>query len=700
MKRSNSFQCFVIILFAIVLFPNCQEDFIDIDFDESNSSSNNARVGSEVFRTIESAHPYPSGIGKKKNIAWRDTIHEAGATYLALHFEKVQLRQEDFLIVRSLDGSRSWNYTVKSSQLQLASGFWSIPIYGDKMIVEIQSMAEGNEFGYKIDKIAKGFANINTSIGSSCGKNDSSNIACETDPNILNNAKAVARVLVNGIYYATGFLVGSEGHFITNKHVIKNEIDAANTSIEFLAKGRCEEFCLLPGYCPGIIEATAVELITTSEALDYSLIKLPSSVTNTYGYLKIRLSAPIVGEILYVIHHPFGGGQVLSIRSGSSAAIILSTEEQACGSTSINGFTHNAYTKTGSSGAPILSAEDHTVIGIHQCNDGGECSKKGVLINLIVKDLQDENIDIPNGIATEETPPPVTARDSWETVEDVPQEDLYAIHMVEEDFIIVVGGKGTVLKSTNGGITWISSNQGIDSNSYLYSTFFIDKNTGYAVGNFGSAYKTRNGGRTWERFNITNHNLRSVFFLNAQKGFIVADSAIFRTTDGGENWENVTTTLPIGISEKDLISAEIFFTEEVGFILLQSKLLKTINGGDSWKKIPLEGLATYDIDFVDQQLGFICGIGTGLLTTSNGGDEWTRVLSLAINRPTTVKFKNENKGVVAGSSGEIYLTENGGEVWQKDTSPTDQDLHQIIFLPEQNTFIAIGKKGTILMKSE
>jgi hypothetical protein len=83
----------------------------------------------------------------------------------------------------------------------------------------------------------------------------------------------------------------------------------------------------------------------------------------------------------------------------------------------------------------------------------------------------------------------------------------------------------------------------------LHSVFFIDANIGYAAGEFGTILNTTDGGITWN-FQISGTGLRlnSVFYTNENTGYIVgAGGTILKTTNGGGT---------VGISEKPVSSSQ------------------------------------------------------------------------------------------------------------------------------------------------
>src|SRR2546423_46327 len=77
----------------------------------------------------------------------------------------------------------------------------------------------------------------------------------------------------------------------------------------------------------------------------------------------------------------------------------------------------------------------------------------------------------------------------------------------------------------------------------LEAVKFIDANTGIAVGEKGTILRTTDGGATWIFHSIgTSVSLQGVSFTGASTGTVVGSGgAIFRTTDGGATWISQTS---------------------------------------------------------------------------------------------------------------------------------------------------------------
>jgi photosystem II stability/assembly factor-like uncharacterized protein len=85
---------------------------------------------------------------------------------------------------------------------------------------------------------------------------------------------------------------------------------------------------------------------------------------------------------------------------------------------------------------------------------------------------------------------------------------------------LVVGGGGTILKTSDGGRNWIAQNSG--TSETLWTVYFTDANIGWAVGMWGTVLKTTNGGKIWDfKANEKVYCLSCIYFADA-----IADNSI------------------------------------------------------------------------------------------------------------------------------------------------------------------------------
>lgn len=337
-----------------------------------------AVVGTEVATQLVTEHPYwGPGTGDLQLVSSVE-IHDPDASYISPHFARFELADGDFVVVRSPEGDRSWAYRGKGKgELGRTEGFWASHIPGDTAVVELFSRNDMGSYGYEIDRYARGFRpdelaaqrRLEKEI---CGADDSDWSICYemSEATIYARSQAVARLLINGTELCTGWLLGSEGHLMTNNHCIGDATDAANVDVEFLAEGAsCATDCAFSLACPGTTVATSSTLVATDADQDYTLVLLPTDPTPTYGYLQLDSELPTNGDRIYIPQHPQGWGKRIAVESTDaedesgyaelSNQLLILPEE-------VLHWTYFADTEGGSSGSPVLAYEDHRVVALHR----------------------------------------------------------------------------------------------------------------------------------------------------------------------------------------------------------------------------------------------------------------------------------------------------------------------------------------------
>lgn len=361
-------------------------------------SAGPVQVGEVVEASYETPHPYSGAGAVGFALVSKQEIHLSGATYVAPYFSRFELAPGDYVIVRSPDSRRSWRYErFGKGELGKTGGFWGIHIPGDRLVIELYSRGLNHGFGYAIDRVARGFAGgFPVDPEAICGVDDMDWAQCyeNTESRIYQESRAVARLLISGTALCTGWLVGDQGHLLTNNHCISSQAAASNTNFEFMAEGACGEVC---GQlqCPGTIVTTMSTLIQTNPAFDYSLLLLDTNPTPTYGFLQLRETGPEIDERIYIPQHPGGQGKRIAVES--------TDPNDASGFGEIDqifplgaGLLASYYADTtgGSSGSPIIGYEDHCVVALHQGTLG--CAAQGNVGNVIDQIITDLGANLPS----------------------------------------------------------------------------------------------------------------------------------------------------------------------------------------------------------------------------------------------------------------------------------------------------------------
>ncbi|MEP3837917.1 MAG: YCF48-related protein [Algibacter sp.] len=165
-----------------------------------------------------------------------------------------------------------------------------------------------------------------------------------------------------------------------------------------------------------------------------------------------------------------------------------------------------------------------------------------------------------------------------------------------------------------------------------------------------------------------------VFFLNDNLGWAAngQHGAIFKTTDGGLNWTEQLNHSELPGNNYYFRNVE-FLNENIGFVgTLNGAFYKTVDGGDNWTEVTISPNpnAICGINAVGTSTVYGCGAyfqPAHLIKSTDSGDTWTYTdMSAYANALVEVKFLDELNGFAAGrnNTGAIVLkTTDGGVTW-------------------------------------
>lgn len=202
---------------------------------------------------------------------------------------------------------------------------------------------------------------------------------------------------------------------------------------------------------------------------------------------------------------------------------------------------------------------------------------------------------------------------------------------INQNLVWVAGDNGILLKTENGGNTWVS--QPTPTSSAIYSINFVSQFVGFIAGGNGTLYKTTDGGSTWTKLvSPVADDLYSLAVIGDNFVVVVgANGTILRSTDG------------------------------YNFVLV----LNTNQTADT----------LYSVCLYDTSIGWACGANGAYLRTLDGGISWTKY-SVFVPDPVNptqeyiintklnaIGFVNLNDGWAVGDNGTILRTTDGGLRW-------------------------------------
>ncbi len=289
---------------------------------------------------------------------------------------------------------------------------------------------------------------------------------------------------------------------------------------------------------------------------------------------------------------------------------------------------------------------------------------------------------------------------------------LYAVSVVDTLRAWAAGDSGKVVRTTNGGTSWIASGNLTDP---VYNIWASSATTALAATNSpGSARirRTITGGVVWATvYQDTNASafIDAITMFDANNGYAVGDPVngnwtLLRTSDGGVSWLSAGT-LPQASTEAGWNNAMSWSGSQNGwFGTTNSRVYRTTNGGSIWTAGTTAFTNSYAVAFATPLFGIATGNGTA--RSVNGGSTWTATPASPPGQPVgavAVNVPQNRWYLVSGSA--AYKTTDQGTTFPVDFSQTNAynhiDMKAVVL--GGNTWLtgyAVGGAGTITKYQE
>ncbi len=247
----------------------------------------------------------------------------------------------------------------------------------------------------------------------------------------------------------------------------------------------------------------------------------------------------------------------------------------------------------------------------------------------------------------------------------------------------IIGGKEWSIKTTDGGNSW----QRDSTMKLMYKMISLDSLNLFASTTSKSIAKSKDGGNSWV-FTSVETSAEDLFALDTNRIFAATSTGFLGTTNGGSSWSKY--------SGQQMNSFYFISDDEVwggGLISgLTPSIVHSTDAGYSWddlvKTNELIGFdKCNDVDFVDENVGWIILSTNKLLKTTDGGESWFEQQFSSTNLLNEITMLNEQVGYIAGQNGILLKTTNGGSSWVLQNSNTDYDLMKMSFLNESNGWV-------------
>ncbi|MBC6698571.1 WD40/YVTN/BNR-like repeat-containing protein [Hymenobacter puniceus] len=145
-----------------------------------------------------------------------------------------------------------------------------------------------------------------------------------------------------------------------------------------------------------------------------------------------------------------------------------------------------------------------------------------------------------------------TAGASWQELTDTALGDILQLHFSSPSTGLALTTTG-LYRTTAAGRSWTR----VKHLPLITDVQMLDASTGFLVGEKGLLSKTTDGGRTWRDYVFpvwppVNTDFRAVAFATEQVGLAVGANQCFRTRNGGSTWESVEWPMPYRVFDLHL----------------------------------------------------------------------------------------------------------------------------------------------------
>ncbi len=246
--------------------------------------------------------------------------------------------------------------------------------------------------------------------------------------------------------------------------------------------------------------------------------------------------------------------------------------------------------------------------------------------------------------------------------------------------------EGIVLKTTNAGKSW-GKLQIPTLLGQFYSTYFVDTKMGCIVGDLGTILITTDAGVTFSNpVSGTAERLYGVTFLDKNKGVCVgAKGILLITIDGGITWTRVfsgVTTDLRAVYMKD--ASTILVCGADGVLRISKDLAKTWTVIDTKQTIRFQ-----DMHFPVLDIGYACGQSGVVVKINLVTNTVTRLFLPVDDQQRGIYFVNEQIGYSVGQYGELIKTIDGGTSWKmQNIDPIAYNIYAVDFPTEKNGYVA------------
>ncbi len=270
--------------------------------------------------------------------------------------------------------------------------------------------------------------------------------------------------------------------------------------------------------------------------------------------------------------------------------------------------------------------------------------------------------------------------------------------------LLLAGGLEGIAYSLDGGMHWqpVALEDGSASiTAFALSPHFSEDHTAIAATMENGILRTDDGGRTWVNasFGLESFEVTALAWFSGSVLLAATSDGIYRSSNGGRAWRRVYEGEELGIDTIVSLSDREFLAS-----LEHEGLLRSTDGGVHWF---LDENSLRDVQilslFVEEGNGgdrvtpgrdggktlFVGTLERGLLRSGDGGRSWETVYDDAV-----LSFASGDGRLYVGTGSGVSCSDDGGRTWHDLPCPPVHDLCDL-FVYERQPLLAGAYAGMV-----